>query len=93
MQWFFFNSRTDAMIQETIRTQFKHCTVLTVAHRLNTVMDSDKIIVLDDGCLMEFDTPSQLLENPEGYLTKLVDQTGPRAKKKLVEMAQQTYTK
>lgn len=81
------------MIQETIRTQFEHCTVLTVAHRLNTVMDSDKILVLDDGCLMEFDAPSQLLENSQGYLTKLVDQTGPRSKKKLVEMAKLAYTK
>ena len=65
---------TDAMIQKTIRSQFKDCTIFTVAHRLHTVMDSDKILVLDDGRVMEFDTPSNLLEKSNGYLTQLVNQ-------------------
>ena len=78
------------MIQETIRIQFQTCTIFTIAHRLHTVMDSDKILVLDDGRVMEFDTPSNLLENSNGYLTQLVNQTGSIVKRKLVQMAQHT---
>uniref|UniRef100_V5I844 ABC-type glutathione-S-conjugate transporter n=1 Tax=Anoplophora glabripennis TaxID=217634 RepID=V5I844_ANOGL len=56
---------TDDLIQTTIRTEFKNSTVLTIAHRLNTIMDSDRVIVLDKGEIVEFDTPANLLENPE----------------------------
>ena len=45
----FIHARTDFMIQETIRTQFEDCTILTIAHRLHTVMDSDRILVINDG--------------------------------------------
>ena len=83
----FFVSRTDAMIQDTIRNQFQSCTVFTIAHRLQTVMDSDRILVLDDGKVMEFDSPGKLLENSDGYLFQLVNQTGHRTKKKLMQMA------
>ena len=75
------------MIQETIRIQFKECTIFTIAHRLHTVMDSDKILVLDDGRVVEFDTPSKLLENSEGHLSQMVNQSGSRVKKKLAQMA------
>lgn len=54
---------TDNFIQETIRTQFKNCTILTIAHRLNTIMDYDRIIVLDKGTIREVDSPSNLIEN------------------------------
>ncbi|KAK9886053.1 hypothetical protein WA026_014836 [Henosepilachna vigintioctopunctata] len=52
---------TDELIQKTIRAQFHDCTILTIAHRLNTVMDYDKIIVLDEGCIREFGTPQDLI--------------------------------
>ena len=54
---------TDKLIQETLRKSFKDCTILTIAHRLNTIMDYDKVLVLKDGELAEYDSPSNLLEN------------------------------
>ncbi|PNF24809.1 hypothetical protein B7P43_G15136 [Cryptotermes secundus] len=54
---------TDDLIQTTIRSEFKDCTVLTIAHRLNTIMDSNRVIVLDRGLLVEYDTPEALLQN------------------------------
>ena len=53
---------TDDLIQETIRREFAQSSVLTIAHRLNTIMDYDRIMVLDKGQLREFDTPQNLLE-------------------------------
>ncbi|RNA37460.1 multidrug resistance-associated 1 isoform X3, partial [Brachionus plicatilis] len=58
---------TDELIQQTIRAQFKECTVLTIAHRLNTIMDSSRIMVLDKGNIVEFETPKKLLSNKSGY--------------------------
>ncbi|XP_037352386.1 ATP-binding cassette sub-family C member 2 [Talpa occidentalis] len=55
---------TDHLIQMTIRSEFSHCTVLTIAHRLHTIMDSDKVMVLDNGKIVEYGSPGELLENP-----------------------------
>eukprot|EP00088_Acartia_fossae_P025098 TRINITY_DN25950_c0_g1_i2.p2 TRINITY_DN25950_c0_g1~~TRINITY_DN25950_c0_g1_i2.p2 ORF type:complete len:133 (-),score=56.20 TRINITY_DN25950_c0_g1_i2:241-639(-) len=79
--------RTDQLIQEQIRARFRDCTVLTIAHRLHTIMDSDRILVLSDGKVVEFDEPYQLLLKPEGVLSELVAQTGKESKTKLVELA------
>uniref|UniRef100_A0A8P4KGC8 ABC-type glutathione-S-conjugate transporter n=1 Tax=Dicentrarchus labrax TaxID=13489 RepID=A0A8P4KGC8_DICLA len=53
--------KTDQLIQSTIRAQFDDCTVLTIAHRLNTIMDYTRIIVMDHGTIAEMDSPSQLI--------------------------------
>nr|XP_055221299.1 multidrug resistance-associated protein 1 isoform X6 [Gorilla gorilla gorilla] len=53
---------TDDLIQSTIRTQFEDCTVLTIAHRLNTIMDYTRVIVLDKGEIQEYGSPSDLLQ-------------------------------
>uniref|UniRef100_UPI0037E7E5A5 ATP-binding cassette sub-family C member 3 n=1 Tax=Semicossyphus pulcher TaxID=241346 RepID=UPI0037E7E5A5 len=52
---------TDDLIQSTIRIQFEDCTVFTIAHRLNTIMDYTRVLVLDKGQIAEFDTPTNLL--------------------------------
>ena len=49
--------------QETIRREFRHCTVLTIAHRLHTILDSDRVMVLEEGRMVEFDRPGRLLED------------------------------
>ncbi|KAI7899459.1 multi drug resistance-associated protein MRP [Cokeromyces recurvatus] len=67
---------TDAIIQETIRKQFANCTILTIAHRINTVMDSDRILVLDKGMIAEFDSPKNLLTNKESQFYSLSKEAG-----------------
>uniref|UniRef100_A0A8D2JJF9 ATP binding cassette subfamily C member 2 n=1 Tax=Sciurus vulgaris TaxID=55149 RepID=A0A8D2JJF9_SCIVU len=54
---------TDQLIQTTIRNEFFQCTVITIAHRLHTIIDSNKIMVLDDGRIVEYGSPEELLEN------------------------------
>ncbi|KAG8365655.1 hypothetical protein BUALT_Bualt18G0128600 [Buddleja alternifolia] len=68
--------RTDALIQKTIREEFKSCTMLIIAHRLNTVIDCDRILLLDAGQVVEFDTPETLLQNEESAFSKMVQSTG-----------------
>jgi len=64
---------TDRMIQQTIRNVFSDCTVLTIAHRLNTIADSSRIMVLDKGRVAEFEPPSDLLLKPNSIYKSLVD--------------------
>ncbi|ORX70654.1 hypothetical protein DL89DRAFT_278020 [Linderina pennispora] len=69
------DNATDAIIQESIRKEFKDCTVLTIAHRLNTVIDSDMIMVMDGGRLAEYDSPQNLLGNEDSLFAKLVEES------------------
>ena len=65
--------KTDQLIQETIRTKFKHCTVITIAHRLNTIMDYDRMLVLENGRVVEYDKPGVLLQNEGGQFSRLYE--------------------
>ncbi|XP_058061172.1 ATP-binding cassette sub-family C member 4-like [Anopheles bellator] len=80
---------TDRLIQDTIRYKFADCTVLTIAHRLNTIMDSDRVLVMDAGQAVEFGTPYELLQLPIGIFRDMVLATGPAESERLVQIAQQ----
>ncbi|KAJ1970871.1 hypothetical protein H4R35_005604, partial [Dimargaris xerosporica] len=67
---------TDRLIQETIRREFRDCTVLTIAHRINTVLDNDRILVMDQGVVVEYDRPSALLANKQSVFYSLTNATG-----------------
>ncbi|CAH1244777.1 ABCC3 [Branchiostoma lanceolatum] len=90
--------RTDQLIQETIREKFKKCTVLTIAHRLNTVIDSDRImashsslIVLQEGRVQEMGEAHALLQDRDGVFTAMVDQSGNTLAAELREAARRCY--
>eukprot|EP00058_Branchiostoma_floridae_P027319 XP_002612810.1 hypothetical protein BRAFLDRAFT_82166 [Branchiostoma floridae] len=70
------DSETDTLIQTTIHEAFEDCTMLTIAHRLNTVMTSDRVMVMDDGQLSEFDTPRALLANQNSRFAAMVKAAG-----------------
>ncbi|KAH9796196.1 ABC transporter C family member 2 [Citrus sinensis] len=69
--------RTDALIQRTIREEFKSCSMLIIAHRLNTIIDCDRILVLDAGQVLEHDTPEALLLREDSAFSSMVQSTGP----------------
>jgi ABC-type multidrug transport system fused ATPase/permease subunit len=66
------DSTTDTILQKLIREGFKNCTVITVAHRIPTVADSDMILSMTDGLMAEYDAPLKLLENSHTLFAKLV---------------------
>ena len=82
---------TDAIIQETIRTEFSNCTTLTIAHRLSTIMDADRVMVLKAGKVREFGVPHLLLRNRRGALSRMVERTGRDESENLRRIAEVKY--
>ncbi|KAK2189924.1 hypothetical protein NP493_93g01033 [Ridgeia piscesae] len=67
---------TDDLIQKTIRTEFADSTVITIAHRINTIMDYDRVLVLDNGTIKELDTPEALLKDKDSIFYGMAKGTG-----------------
>lgn len=71
---------TDALIQATVKQQFANCTVLTIAHRLVTILDSDRVLVLEGGRLVEFASPIELAADPGSLFSQMIDAQSQQAK-------------
>lgn len=80
------SNEVDEKIQQTLRDEMAHCTILTVAHRLHTVIGSDRIVVMDKGRIAEIGRPNELLSGPS-MLSDLVDETGPATAAYLRQLA------
>ncbi|KAI8913475.1 P-loop containing nucleoside triphosphate hydrolase protein [Gorgonomyces haynaldii] len=84
--------KTDQLVQKAIRSQdglFAQATVLAIAHRLNTVIDYDRILVLDDGKVVEYGTPRELLSK-DGWFSKMVSEMGQEQQQLLRDIAFKT---
>ena len=73
------DSHTDTTIQRLVRQEFRQSTIITIAHRLNTIIDYDRICFMEMGEMREFGVPAELLANPKGHLSRLVDALGKEA--------------
>ncbi|XP_071734211.1 ABC transporter C family member 8-like [Rutidosis leptorrhynchoides] len=80
------DSATDAILQRIIRAEFSNCTVITVAHRVPTVIDSDKVMVLSFGQMVEYDEPSKLMET-DSFFSKLVGEYWSSCKRNSSQIA------
>jgi ABC-type multidrug transport system fused ATPase/permease subunit len=80
------DSAFDQMIQSVVREEFRSSTILCIAHRLHTIIDSDRVLLLDKGELMEYDAPSKLVQRPSMFRDLLLD-TGIESSRSLIRAA------
>ena len=92
---------TDNFIQDKLKSSFRGCTVMIIAHRLATVIDSDRVLVMNAGYAKEFDHPFKLLTNndtdneitkSDGYFAKMVKATGDETANMLFDIAKSKYS-
>jgi ABC-type multidrug transport system fused ATPase/permease subunit len=75
------------MVHKVLRTNFSERTIMTIAHRLDTIIDSDRILAMDKGIVAEFDSPKTLLANPKSIFSELCRNAGPDEYKRLYNAA------
>ncbi|XP_059662412.1 ABC transporter C family member 3-like [Cornus florida] len=73
------DTATDNLIQQTLRQHFTDCTVITIAHRITSVLDSDMVLLLNSGVIEEYDSPTKLLDNKSSSFAKLVAEYSTRS--------------
>jgi ABC-type multidrug transport system fused ATPase/permease subunit len=85
--------KTDELLQSMIRNVFENSTIITIAHRLNTIIDYDRVIVLDHGNLVEYEEPGKLLmdDKKDGLFSSLVNATGAKSSRRLRQIASERY--
>ena len=84
---------TDRLIQVTLRDMFPGTTLLVVAHRLQTIIDLDSVLVMEEGKCVEFNDAATLLDDPESFFSGLCDATGPATNLFLREQAEKARKK
>lgn len=67
---------TDRLLQKMIKLEFKSTTVITIAHRLNTIIQYDRILVMKDGKIAEFDSPISLMNKPDSIFASMINELG-----------------
>ncbi|CAG9865345.1 unnamed protein product [Phyllotreta striolata] len=85
------DSSTNKRMRRIIKEKFRNCTVITVANSLDTIMENDKILVIDDGKEVEYAHAHELLQNPDGCLSRLVKDRGPDAEELLRKTAKDHF--
>ena len=78
------DNETDRIIQETVKEKFKGCTLLVIAHRMRTIIESNEIIVMDKGECREYDSPSELFKNENSLFRNLIQQSGLKESEHLI---------
>merc|ERR1712194_946 len=85
--------KTDSLLQEAIAKSFSGSTIIAVAHRLDTVIEYDRILVLGNGSRIEFGAPWELLSNKDSYFAKMVNDTGKKTAEELRDKARKAFLK
>lgn len=85
---------TDDLIQQTIRSKlFAESTVITIAHRLQTIIDFDSIVILSDGKVIEVGSPHELLKNTDSSFSEMVNAMGSDVRKDMIKRALEAHEK
>jgi ABC-type multidrug transport system fused ATPase/permease subunit len=85
------DAASDALVQRTLRDSFPGCTILTIAHRLGTIITADRVLVLDEGRVAQYAHPHELLSATDSVFSALVDELGPAASAAIRERAAESY--